>query len=125
MAQTFLTLASLSGLLAVALGAFGAHALKTRLDAYALTVYETAVQYQFYHSLALLAVALYLMHQPQAALARSAGWLFVAGMVLFSGSLYVLAFSGVKWLGAITPLGGLCFIAGWGCLTALGFTALR
>ena len=74
MAQTFLALASASGLLAVAFGAFGAHALKARLDAYSLGVYETAVQYQFYHSLALLGVAILLLHHPQVALLRSSGW---------------------------------------------------
>ncbi len=125
MASTFLTIASTSGLLAVAFGAFGAHALKTRLDAYALGVFETAVQYQFYHSLALLGVGILLLHQPQVALLRSSGWLFLVGMILFSGSLYLLALSGVKWLGAVTPLGGLAFIAGWGCLLAASLTSLK
>ena len=125
MGQTFLTLASTSGLLAVAFGAFGAHALKARLDAYSLGVFETAVQYQFYHSLALLGVGILLLHQPQVALLRSSGWLFLVGMVLFSGSLYILALSGVKWLGAVTPLGGLAFIAGWGCLLAASLTSFK
>jgi uncharacterized membrane protein YgdD (TMEM256/DUF423 family) len=125
MGQTFLTLASTSGLLAVAIGAFGAHALKARLDAYSLGVFETAVQYQFYHSLALLGVGILLLHQPQVALLRSSGWLFLIGMILFSGSLYLLALSGVKWLGAVTPLGGLAFIAGWGCLLAASLTSFK
>ena len=125
MGQTFLTLASTSGLLAVAFGAFGAHALKARLDDYSLGVFETAVQYQFYHSLALLGVGILLLHQPQVALLRSSGWLFLVGMILFSGSLYLLALSGVKWLGAVTPLGGLAFIAGWGCLLAASLTSFK
>ena len=116
MAKLFLTLASLSGMTAVILGAFGAHALKDRLDDYALGVFETAVQYHFYHSLALLAVGVIALQQPQAILLKSSGWLFLLGVLIFSGSLYVLALTGVKWLGAITPLGGLAFIAGWACL---------
>ncbi len=124
-AQTFLTLASSSGLLAVVFGAFGAHALKGRLDAYSLGVFETAVQYQFYHSLALLGVGVLLLHQPQVALLRSSGWLFMTGILVFSGSLYILALTGVKWLGAITPLGGLAFIAGWGCLLAASLTHFK
>jgi uncharacterized membrane protein YgdD (TMEM256/DUF423 family) len=114
----FLTLGALSGLLAVGLGAFGAHALRARLDDYGRGVYETAVQYHFYHALALLAVGLLALQQPSATLLKSGGWLFLLGTVLFSGSLYALAVSGVKWLGAVTPLGGLAFIAGWACLAA-------
>ena len=121
MAKLFISLASLSGMIAVALGAFGAHALKGRLDAYALGVFETAVQYHFYHSLALLAVGIIALNQPQAALLRSSGWLFLTGIVIFSGSLYLLSISGIRWLGAVTPLGGLAFIAGWGCLAASGW----
>ena len=121
MANLFISLASLSGLLAVAFGAFGAHALRGRLDAYAMGVFETAVQYHFYHSLALLAVGVLALSQPQTVLLKSSGWLFLLGLVLFSGSLYVLSLSGLKWLGAVTPLGGLAFIAGWGCLAATGW----
>ena len=124
MAKTFLTLASLCAMTAVMFGAFGAHALKGRLDDYALGVYHTAVQYHFYHSLALLAVGLIALHQPDASLLRPAGWLFFVGIVIFSGSLYLLAISGVKWLGAVTPLGGLSFIAGWACLAAVGWKQL-
>lgn len=90
----------------VALGAFGAHSLKTKLTPEMLTVFETGVRYQAYHALALLLLAA--LRGPD-----RAGWCFVAGVVLFSGSLYALALSGVRWLGAITPLGGLCFLAGW------------
>ncbi|MDH4042735.1 MAG: DUF423 domain-containing protein [Gammaproteobacteria bacterium] len=118
MAKLFITLASFSGMLAVMLGAFGAHALKSRLDEHALSVFQTAVQYHFYHSLALLAVGVIALNQPHTALLRSSGWLFMLGIVVFSGSLYLLSMSGLRWLGAVTPLGGLAFIAGWGCLAA-------
>lgn len=118
MANLFISLASVSGLLAVAFGAFGAHALRGRLDDYAMGVFETAVQYHFYHSLALLAVGVLALSQPQTALLKSSGWLFLLGLLVFSGSLYILSLTGIKWLGAITPLGGLAFIAGWGCLAA-------
>lgn len=124
MAKLFITLASLSGMLAVAFGAFGAHALKGRLDDYALGVFQTAVQYHFYHSLALLAVGVVALSQPETALLRSSGWLFIIGIVIFSGSLYLLSISGMRWLGAVTPLGGLAFIAGWGCLAAAGWKLL-
>jgi len=124
MAKMFITLASLSGMLAVAFGAFGAHALKSRLDDYAMGVFQTAVQYHFYHSLALLAVGVIALSHPQAALLRSSGWLFVLGIAVFSGSLYLLSFSGLRWLGAITPLGGLAFIAGWACLAAASWRLL-
>ena len=118
MAKLFLTLASLSGMTAVILGAFGAHALKDRLDEYSLGVFETAVQYHFYHSLALLAVGVIALQLPSTTLLKSSGWLFFIGILVFSGSLYILSMTGAKWLGAITPLGGLAFIAGWACLAA-------
>ena len=124
MAKLFITLASFSGMLAVAFGAFGAHALKSRLTEHTLGVYQTAVQYHFYHSLALLAVGVIALSYPQTALLRSSGWLFVVGIVIFSGSLYLLSLSGLRWLGAITPLGGLAFIAGWGCLAAASWKML-
>lgn len=113
MDKTFIMLACLLGGLAVALGAFGAHALEGRLSARDLATYETAVRYQFYHALALIAVVVVLGRWPQATAAIAAGWLFVAGIVIFSGSLYVLVFSGIRWLGAITPIGGVAMIAGW------------
>ncbi len=118
MAKLFITMAALSGMLAVAFGAFGAHALKNRLDDYALGVFQTAVQYHFYHSLALLAVGILALSVPDSPLLKSSGWLFATGLVVFSGSLYILSLSGVRWLGAVTPLGGLAFIAGWACLAA-------
>jgi uncharacterized membrane protein YgdD (TMEM256/DUF423 family) len=108
-------LGAVSAFISVAAGAFGAHALKLRLGPEALAVWETAARYQMVHALALLAVA-------QAAVAwrspavRSAGWLFVAGTLLFSGSLYALALTGMRGLGAVTPLGGAAFLAGWACL---------
>ena len=124
MAKLFITLASLSGMLAVCFGAFGAHALRDRLDDYLMGVFETAVQYHFYHALALLAVGAIALNQPQTAMLKSAGWLFLTGTIIFSGSLYILALTGTKWLGAITPLGGLAFIAGWACLAAAGWKLL-
>jgi uncharacterized membrane protein YgdD (TMEM256/DUF423 family) len=124
MAKIFITLASLSGMLAVALGAFGAHALKGKLDEYALGILGTAVQYHFYHSLALLAVGVIALNQPQTAMLKTSGWLFLIGILVFSGSLYLLSITGVRWLGAITPVGGLAFIFGWACLAAAGWKLL-
>lgn len=115
MEQLFIIFASGLGGLAVALGAFAAHALKTRLDAYALGVFQTGVQYQMSHALALFAVAWLCGRSPASGFVM-AGWLFIAGTVLFSGSLYALALSGVRLFGAVTPIGGLLFLGGWGCL---------
>jgi uncharacterized membrane protein YgdD (TMEM256/DUF423 family) len=116
MDRLFFALGSLSGGLAVALGAFGAHALKDRLVANLLANFETGVRYQMYHALALLAVAWAVTRWPDSNLSVAAGWLFVAGTVLFSGSLYVMALTGARWLGAVTPLGGVAFAVGWLCL---------
>jgi uncharacterized membrane protein YgdD (TMEM256/DUF423 family) len=124
MSRYFITLAALNGLLVVALGAFGAHALKARLDEYSLSVYQTAVQYHFYHSLALLAVGLLYLWHPQSALLRTSGIAFLVGILVFCGSLYVLSFSGLRWLGAITPLGGLAFMLGWTCLALASWRLL-
>jgi len=124
MAKLFITLASLSGMLAVMFGAFGAHALRARLDDYAMGVFETAVQYHSYHSLALLAVGVVALSQPQTVLLKSSGWLFLIGILVFSGSLYLLGITGVRWLGAVTPLGGLAFIGGWACLAASAWKLL-
>ena len=121
MANLFISLSSFSAMLAVAFGAFGAHALKNRLDEYSLGVFETAVQYHFIHSLALLAVGIVALSQPHTVLLKSAGWMFFLGILVFSGSLYCLSLTGIKWLGAITPLGGLAFIAGWACLCVAGW----
>ena len=111
-AKLFLTLGSISGALAVMIGAFGAHGLKDKLCEQMLTVYKTGVEYHFYHTLALLGIGLLSLHYKSALLTAS-GWSMVAGIVLFSGSLYALSTSGVKVLGAITPIGGLFFIIGW------------
>jgi len=113
--RLFFALGSLSGFVGVLLGAFAAHALKSRLSADALATFEIGVRYQMYHAFALLAVGLAYAKWPGAALAAS-GWLFVAGTVVFSGSLYVLSLTGARWLGAITPFGGLALLAGWLCL---------
>jgi uncharacterized membrane protein YgdD (TMEM256/DUF423 family) len=111
---TFLRLGAASALIAVSAGAFGAHALRARLSPDLLAVFETAARYQMYHALALCIVGLLAGRA-----ARAAGWLFVAGTVVFSGSLYLMALTGERWLGAVTPVGGAAFIAGWGWL-ALG-----
>jgi uncharacterized membrane protein YgdD (TMEM256/DUF423 family) len=123
MARTFWILGSLFAFMAVGAGAFGAHALRARLTPDLLAVWETAARYQMYHALALLVVALAASRWPAAGWG-AAGWLFTAGIVIFSGSLYVLALSGVRWLGAITPLGGLAFLAGWILLALAGSRAL-
>jgi uncharacterized membrane protein YgdD (TMEM256/DUF423 family) len=107
-------LGALLGFLAVALGAFGAHALRSRVPPVLVETFETGVRYQMYHALALLACAWAL--DRHRAMAQAAAWLFLAGIVLFSGSLYVLVLSGQRWWGAVTPLGGLAFLAGWACL---------
>ena len=112
-------------LLGVALGAFGAHALKSKLTESALNTFEIGVRYQMYHSLAILFAALF---SERSGLFQTAGYLYAAGILLFSFSLYVLAFTGIKWLGAITPLGGLCFLAGHALLLIAflrGFAPLR
>jgi uncharacterized membrane protein YgdD (TMEM256/DUF423 family) len=115
MDRLFFAIGSLSAFLGVALGAFGAHALKARLDADMLGTFETGVRYQMYHAFALLAVGWAYTRWPGTMLTAS-GWLFVGGMVLFSGSLYVLSLTGMRWLGAVTPIGGLALLAGWLCL---------
>lgn len=115
MDRLFFGLGALSAFISVAAGAFGAHALRQRLEPDLLAVFETGARYQMYHALALLAVAWAATRWP-GTLMTWAGWLFVLGTVLFSGSLYVLALSGIRWLGAITPLGGLAFLVGWLCL---------
>lgn len=107
-------LGAISAALAVAAGAFGAHALRERVEPRLLEVFETAARYQMYHALALFAVAWMVGQGGRVAgPATTSGWLFVAGTLLFSGSLYAMTFTGIRALGAITPLGGVCFIAGW------------
>ncbi|ACG75342.1 protein of unknown function DUF423 [Anaeromyxobacter sp. K] len=121
MDRLFLALGAISAAVAVAAGAFGAHALKARLAPDLLAVFQTGAQYQMYHALALLAAGWAYARTPGGA-AAFAGWAFLAGTVLFSGSLYALALSGVRALGAVTPFGGVAFIAGW---IALAVSALR
>lgn len=115
MDRLFFALGAASAGLGVALGAFGAHALKARLAPDLLAVWETGVRYQIYHALGLMAVAWAASRWPGSAVTAS-GWAMVAGTVLFSGSLYLLALSGVRWLGAVTPLGGVAWIVGWALL---------
>ncbi|MEC9406957.1 MAG: DUF423 domain-containing protein [Pseudomonadota bacterium] len=117
MSNPWLMLAALFGFLGVALGAFGAHALRARLSPDMLRVWETAVNYQFWHALALLGVGL-LVLRTQSAWLTAAGSLFALGLLLFSGSLYALALSGIRPLGAITPIGGVLLLGGWLCLLA-------
>jgi uncharacterized membrane protein YgdD (TMEM256/DUF423 family) len=120
-ARIWLALGAVSAGVAVAAGAFGAHALRSRLSPADLATFETGARYQMYHALALLAVGWVAMRAPSGA-ATLAGWGFVIGTALFSGSLYLLTLTGARWLGAVTPLGGIAFLAGWG---ALAVAALR
>jgi uncharacterized membrane protein YgdD (TMEM256/DUF423 family) len=119
--RVWLVIAAVNGLLAVAAGAFGAHALQNRLDAHSLQVFETGARYQMYHALA-IGLAAFAMRDEAATLARAAASLFLAGIVLFSGSLYLLALTGTRGLGIVTPFGGLSFLLGW---TALAWAGLR
>lgn len=115
MERLFVMIGALSGAIGVGAGAFGAHALRARLEPRMLEVFETGARYQMYHAIALLGVAWVASRWP-GSLSTASGWLFLAGTVLFSGSLYAMALTGVRALGAITPIGGVCFIAGWVCL---------
>jgi uncharacterized membrane protein YgdD (TMEM256/DUF423 family) len=109
----FIQLAALSGFLSVAFGAFGAHALKSKLNPDMLAVYKTAVEYQFVHTLALLLVGVLLQQWSKSFALHVSALSFTVGIIIFSGSLYILSLSGVRWLGAITPIGGLAFLIGW------------
>lgn len=113
MAKLFLFLGGANAALVVVLGAFGAHALKTRLSPDMMAVYHTAIQYHLFHALGLIAVGLLAASLSGSGYLKWAGWTMLAGIVLFSGSLYGLSVSGMRWLGAITPLGGIAFIAAW------------
>lgn len=119
--RIFVVLGAVLALLAVAAGAFGAHGLRERLGPDDLEIFETAVRYQMYHALALLAVGWVSTQWPGTA-AALAGWSFVAGTLIFSGSLYLLVLTGTRWLGAITPVGGVAFLVGW---AALAWAVLR
>lgn len=116
MDRTFLLIGSIFGFLGVVFGAFAAHALRSRLSTDMLAVFETAVRYQMYHTFAVLIVAAAIGRIGDAAWLVLAGWFFVAGIILFSGSLYALTLTGVGMLGAVTPVGGLLFLIGWACL---------
>lgn len=122
--RLWLVTGSLVAGVAVAAGAFGAHALRTRLGADQLAVFETGARYQMYHALALLAVA-WATDKWGSGVVQASGWFFLAGILLFSGSLYLLALSGQRWWGAITPLGGTAFLVGWVCLAWAGLGATR
>lgn len=119
--KTFLLLGSINAALAVGLGAFGAHVLRGRLSESLLSTYQTGVQYHFYHALGLFAVALVASQLPNSILVKWSGWLMLAGIILFSASLYLLSITGMRWLGAITPLGGVAFISAWLLLAAAVF----
>ena len=114
--QHFIGIGAINGLLAVAFGAFAAHALKGLLSDGLLAVFNTAVDYQAIHALALLAVGLLGQQTRDPRLLRWSGWAFATGILLFSGSLYLLALTDARWLGAVTPLGGTAFLIGWGFL---------
>ncbi|MBC8088418.1 MAG: DUF423 domain-containing protein [Phycisphaerae bacterium] len=115
MERLFVIVGALSGAMGVGAGAFGAHALRARLEPRMLEVFETGARYQMFHAVALLFVAWAAGRWP-GSLTTASGWLLLAGTVLFSGSLYAMALTNIRALGAITPLGGVCFIAGWLCL---------
>ncbi|MBL8043769.1 MAG: DUF423 domain-containing protein [Nitrospira sp.] len=120
----FASLGALFAATSVAAGAFGAHALKSILDPSMLAVYETAARYQMYHALGLFVVA-WVWRETEHPLAIKAGWLLCTGIVLFSGSLYLVALAGIKWMGALTPLGGVSFISGWICVALTAWRAGR
>ena len=115
MDRLFFLIGAASAFVGVAAGAFGAHGLKDRLSPDMLAIFEVGVRYQMYHAFALIAAAWAQARWP-GSLATASGWLFVAGTIIFSGSLYLLSLTGQRWLGAVTPVGGLAFLAGWLCL---------
>lgn len=113
MSKLIIMMAGVNGFLAVSLGAFAAHMLRDRLSPELLNTFQTGVQYHMYHALAMFGIGLMMVNFPAANLLRISAYLMLAGIVLFSGSLYLLSITGIRWLGAITPLGGLCFLAAW------------
>ncbi|WP_448602507.1 DUF423 domain-containing protein [Thermoleptolyngbya sp.] len=122
MSQVFLAIASLLGGLSVAAGAFGSHALRPKLSDRMLEIFETGTRYQMYHALALLLVGLLLLRaEAGQGWLNAAGWAFVVGTLIFSGSLYALSLSGIKILGAVAPIGGTALMIGWGCLAIAAF----
>ena len=119
--MSWFAVGALAGAIGVALGAFGAHGLKSRVSADLLVVFETAARYQMYHALALLAVGWAATRWP-GIWVNASGWLFLGGIVVFSGSLYLMTLTGARWLGAVTPIGGLAFILGWIALALAAWT---
>ncbi len=113
MQKLFLTIGSIAMALAVTLGAFGAHGLKNMLTDEMLDIFETGVRYHFYHAIGLLLISFVVQFMPDSPLLQWSGWLMVGGILIFSGSLYLLSILEIRWLGAITPIGGLCFIISW------------
>jgi uncharacterized membrane protein YgdD (TMEM256/DUF423 family) len=111
--KVFVMLGAINMALGVILGAFGAHGLEKLISPEMLDVFQTGVQYQIYHALGLLMVAVLLIPYPHASGLRTGGWIMLAGIILFSGSLYLLALTGIKFFGPITPIGGVCFIVAW------------
>lgn len=116
--KTFAAAGALGMAVAIGLGAFGAHALRESLSPRMIEVYQTAVLYHLVHSIGLFAVAQAAHYTPRAAMVRAAGWTMIGGTVIFSGSLYLLAATGIRWLGAMTPIGGIALIAAWAFLAA-------
>jgi len=121
MRSVFLFLSAVCGLTGVAIGAFGAHGLKDILTAEMLAVYKTGVDYQMWHAAGLGIIAVFRQQAPHSTLLRWAGWLMFAGIILFSGSLYLLAILNIKWLGMITPIGGVAFLAAWISLAVFAY----
>jgi uncharacterized membrane protein YgdD (TMEM256/DUF423 family) len=117
-AKLFLALGSIAALAAVLIGAFGAHGLKEKIAPEFLPAYRTGVEYHFYHALGLILIGLAAFHLPESGFLKGAGWAMLAGIALFSGSLYLLALTGLRWFGAITPVGGVAFIVAWGLFAA-------
>jgi len=125
MQSVFLFLSAVCGLTGVAMGAFGAHGLKAVLTPEMLAVYKTAVDYQMWHALGIGLIAIFRQQAPESALIKWAGWLMFVGIILFSGSLYLLAILNAKWLGMITPLGGVAFLAAWICVIIFAFKSTK
>jgi uncharacterized membrane protein YgdD (TMEM256/DUF423 family) len=123
--RIFIIWGSINAFLSVALGAFGAHGLQTRLTVDMLEIFRTATKYHMMHALGLILVGMLGFWMQKPLLVQWAGWLILAGIVLFSGSLYVLSISNIRWFGAITPLGGLCFLAGWILVTISAIIYLK
>jgi len=125
MNKRFITLGAINGLLAVAFGAFAAHGLRNHLSERLIEVFQTGVQYHAMHALALLLIGVLGLSLPRSARLQTAGWCMLAGILLFSGSLYLLAITGSKWLGMVTPFGGMAFLIGWAMLSWVAWRELE